>query len=205
MAKKQYAFHVDLSGCIGCKACQVACKDKNDLAVGQLWRRVVEVTGGGWTQKGEAWQSNAFTYFVSTACYHCDKPACLEVCPAAAISKREDGIVIIDADKCIGCRYCEWACPYGAPQFNTATGKMGKCNFCYDYLEAGQSPACVGSCPMRVLDFGELTELQAKYGATADIYPLPEPTIGPSVVFTPHKDAIRAKSEPAHIGNEEEV
>lgn len=203
---KQYAFHVDLSSCVGCKACQVACKDKNDLAVGRLFRRVLEVTGGEWVQRGAAWQSNVFTYYVTTSCQHCAKPTCVEVCPAQAITKRDDGVVLIDQEKCIGCRYCEWACPYGAPQFNEALGKMGKCDFCQDFLAEGKQPACVASCPMRAMDYGELSELQAKYGTMNDVTPLPDAALTePSIVFTPHKDSTRAKTEPVKIGNSEEV
>ncbi|MCC7449321.1 MAG: dimethylsulfoxide reductase subunit B [Anaerolineae bacterium] len=206
MATKQYGFHVDLSACIGCKACQVACKDKNDLEVGRLWRRVVEVTGGDWIQRGAAWQTTVFGYYISTSCQHCEKPACLEACPAQAIMKRPDGIVVINQDACIGCRYCEWACPYGAPQFQAELGKMSKCNFCYDYIDQGKAPACVSSCPMRALDYGELSELQAKYGTLNDVAPLPDPAITePAIVFTPHKDVSRSKTEPVHIGNREEV
>ncbi len=203
---KQLAFYFDSSACTGCKACQIACKDKNDLEVGRLWRRVYEVAGGDWIERGTAWVTTAFAYGVSIGCNHCQKPICQEVCPAGAITKRDDGVVLIDQDKCIGCRYCAWACPYGAPQFNEAIGKMTKCNFCYDYLDQGQPPACVSGCPLRALDFGTLDELQAKYGSVSDIYPLPESTLTePALVITPHKDAARARSEPAHVDNTEEV
>lgn len=160
----QMGFYFDASLCIGCKACQLACKDDNDLAMGILWRRVVEVQGGGWTRKGIGWLNDLSAYYLSLACNHCEEPICKEVCPAQAIIKREDGIVLIEEDKCIGCRYCEWACPYAAPQYDTETGKMSKCDFCVDYIDQGLAPACVSSCQMRALDFGEVSELRAKYG-----------------------------------------
>lgn len=202
---KQLGFYVDLSACSGCKACQIACKDKNDLDDGRMWRRVVEVEGGEWFQQGEAWITNVFSYYITTACYHCEDAPCMNVCPAKAIDKREDGIVLIDEDKCIGCRYCEWACPYGAPQVNNS-GVITKCDMCYDYVDAGQSPACVSVCPMRALHFGDMDELRARYGTLNNVYPLPDPDLAkPAVVFKPHKDAILTDSGSATIANKEEI
>jgi anaerobic dimethyl sulfoxide reductase subunit B (iron-sulfur subunit) len=204
--EKQLGFYLDLQSCSGCKACQIACKDKNGLEVSLLWRRVVEINGGEWLKLGDAWLDNTFTYNLSTACMHCERPICLEVCPTRAISKRDDGVVLIDANRCMGCRYCEWACPYGAPQFNPTTGVMTKCNLCYDYLDAGKPPACVSACQMRVLEFGELDELRAKYGPLNDVHPLPAPSLTkPAVVFTPHRDAVHAETSAARISNGEEI
>jgi len=188
---KQLAFYFDASACTGCKACQVACQDKNNLPADIIWRRVFQYGGGGWIQQGDVFiPNNIFVYSISTACYHCQKPLCLEVCPAQAISKRADGVVLIDSNRCIGCRYCEWACPYGAPQFNEEAKVMTKCNFCYDLLDIGQNPACVDACVMRALDFGELEDLRNKYGSLNAIEPLPQSDITqPSMVITPHKHA----------------
>jgi len=191
---KQLAFHFDASTCIGCKACAIACKDKNNLPVGTNWRKVYQYGGGGWIADSENKDllipNDVFVYSLSTACQHCEKPACLEVCPAAAISKRDDGIVLIDANKCIGCRYCQWACPYGAPQFNDEIKAMTKCNFCYDLQDQGLKPACVDACVMRCLESGDLDELRQKYGDLAAIEPLPTSSItNPSLVITPHKHA----------------
>jgi anaerobic dimethyl sulfoxide reductase subunit B (iron-sulfur subunit) len=209
---KQYAFYFDSSACSGCKACQMACKDKHGLRVGLLWRRVYEVTGGGWTRRGEAWLSSVFAYNVSLACNHCERPICVEVCPTRAATKRPDGIVLIDPDKCTGCQYCSWACPYGAPQYDAKTGRMTKCTLCADDLEAGLSPSCVAACPLRALDFGDRAELEARYGPIEAIYPLPETDLTePALVVTPHKDAARATADgyypagSARIGNREEV
>ena len=189
---KQLGFYFDASACTGCKAYQVACQDKNNLPADILWRRVFTYGGGSWIPAGGTLlPNNVFSYSVSTACMHCQNPACVAVCPTGAITKRADGVVLIDASKCIGCRYCEWACPYGAPAFNSQTGTMTKCTFCQDLLAQGQPPACVASCPMRALDFGELSELQAKYGTVANaIEPLPTANItNPSVAITPHKNS----------------
>ena len=203
---KQYVFYFDSSACSGCKACQAACKDKHNLPVGLLWRRVYEVTGGGWTRRGEAWLSTVFAYNISLACNHCERPICVEVCPAAAITQRADGIVLIDEPKCLGCQVCSWACPYGAPQYDEKKGRMTKCTFCVDNLDAGLPPACVAACPLRALDFGDRAELEARYGTTCAVYPLPEADLTePSLVLTSHQDATRAKNETAVMANREEV
>ncbi len=188
---KQYAFYINSSQCGNCKVCQIACKDKNNLPVGIRWRRVWQYGGGGWVRSGQTWEPNGvFNYSISVSCMHCENPACVNACPAGAMYKRADGIVLVNQDACVGCRYCEWACPYGAPQFNAAKGVMTKCTFCEDLLAQGQNPACVDACPMRVLEFGELSELRAKYGNLMDVEPLPASWIThPSVVITPHRHA----------------
>jgi len=187
---KQLGFYVNVANCTGCKACEIACKDKSNLPSGVRWRRVYEFGGGEWVQDGDqVVPSGVFSYFVSNACNHCEKPICMEVCPASAISKRDDGIVLIDADKCIGCRYCSWACPYGGPQFNEETKVMTKCNFCYDLQAQGEKPACVDGCPYRVLEFGDIEELKAKHGNLNNVAPMPDPSLTePAVVYGPHKD-----------------
>jgi Fe-S-cluster-containing dehydrogenase component len=88
-----YAFTFDATFCSGCKACQAACKDKNDLPTGLLWRRVVEVSGGAWQQEGDAWKHSVFAYNLSMSCNHCVHPKCAGVCPVDAFILREDGIV----------------------------------------------------------------------------------------------------------------
>lgn len=203
---KQLGFHIDQTFCTGCKACQVACKDKNDLPVGVNWRRVVEYTGGGWSTDGVTAEPNVFTYYTSISCNHCEDPICVRVCPTQAMHKGEDGIVSVDADKCVGCRYCEWACPYSAPQFNAASGVMTKCNFCADYLAEGKDPACVAACPSRVLTFGEIDDLRETYGTVDDVEPLPDPSITkPNLVITPHRDAQRSGLGTGAIANPEEI
>lgn len=201
----QYGFYFNANQCTGCKACQVACKDKWDLEVGVTWRRVAEFNGGEWTVNADGtFTQSISTYYTSVACNHCENPACVEVCPTTAMHKRDDGIVVIDQDACIGCRYCEWACPYGAPQFSAELGVMTKCNLCYDAVEAGDKPACVGACPSRALEFGELEELRAKYGSTNEIAPLPSAEIThPSLVITPHRNAAPVGAGP--VANPEEV
>jgi anaerobic dimethyl sulfoxide reductase subunit B (iron-sulfur subunit) len=204
---KQLAFHVDTSACTGCKACQIACKDKWNLKVGVDWRRVAEYAGGTWVrQEDNTYQPDIFAYYVSISCNHCDQPICLEVCPAQAISKRQDGIVLIDDSKCLGCRYCQWSCPYGGPQFDEERGKMTKCTFCNDYLDQGRPPACVAACPSRALHFGELDELRKQFGNIDAIEPLPQADLtGPSLVLTPNQYAQPSGSGTGKLANPEEV
>ncbi len=203
---RQYAFFFDSSLCSGCKACQGACKDRNNLEAGRLWRRVYEVSGGGWRRENGLWIPEVLAYFVSMACNHCEKPTCAEPCTVNAIFKRGDGIVLIDQLACLGCRACEPACPYGAIQFDAVAHKAGKCDFCVDLIESGSSPACVAACPMRALDFGDLAELRARYGGASRVYPLPDPgETGPALVIRPHRDAARAGKETAEVANWEEL
>ncbi len=172
----QKGFHFDMTGCIGCKVCQIACKDKNDLKVGVLYRSVSTFEGGKYP--------SPFRYHLSMSCNHCEHPKCVANCPTGALFKREDGIVDHDREKCIGCKYCTWSCPYGAPQYKEDEGKVGKCDMCKDLLAQGQNPACVDACVMRILHAGELEELKKEYKGTADLAKLPDSSItNPSVLI----------------------
>ena len=171
-----------------------------------MWRRVYEISGGEWQQAGDAWVSDVFVYHLSLTCNHCEQPICVEVCPSAAITRRADGIVLLEGSKCIGCKYCSWACPYGALQYNPNKGIMTKCDFCVEDIDAGVPPACVASCPMRALEFGERVELEEKYGKSGKIFPLPENQLTrPSLVIKSHKDMKQTRSFLARIENREEV
>jgi anaerobic dimethyl sulfoxide reductase subunit B len=171
----QLGFYMNLERCIGCHTCEVACKDKNDLEVGPRWRRVRVVEGGAYPKP--------FVYYVSMACNHCEDPACAKACPVGAYTKREDGLVVHDPSKCIGCKYCTFACPYSAPQFDEAKGKAGKCSGCADLVDKGGKPVCVDSCIVRALEFGPIDELEKKYPGAVQSLPVmssPAPT-NPSI------------------------
>jgi anaerobic dimethyl sulfoxide reductase subunit B (iron-sulfur subunit) len=187
----QLGFYVDVAKCTGCKTCQVACKDKNDLEVGRNFRRVAEYAGGEWKEAKGAWTQDVFAYYTSISCNHCEKPACVKVCPTGAHAKRGgSGLVLIERSKCIGCRLCEQACPYGAPQYDAKANKMTKCDACVDRLAKGGQPACVEACPQRAIEFGEVAQLRAKHGTVAAIAPLPSAKLtGPSLVLTPPRTA----------------
>jgi anaerobic dimethyl sulfoxide reductase subunit B (iron-sulfur subunit) len=202
----RFGFYLDSSSCTGCKACQVACKDKNNLPVGILWRRVIEVSGGSWFPRGNAWLTSGFSYFISIACMHCEKPICVEVCPTQALHQREDGIVLIDNTFCIGCRYCEMACPYKALQYDPVQKVMTKCNFCHDDLENNLLPACVSACQMRVLHFGDIEALKNLHGNINVIFPLPDPDLTePAFVLNPQPESISMAGQKSKIGNHEEI
>mgnify|MGYP005815356543 CR=1 FL=1 len=153
----QKGFYLDVQRCIGCHSCEVACRAYNSLpprtlgTSGPRWRQVVTLQNGTFP--------NVTISNVSLSCMHCGKPACEAVCPTGAISKRaDDGIVVVDPTKCIGCRYCFFACPFGVPQYGE-DGMMQKCNFCLDRTEQGLLPACVAACPADALHAGTLEEL----------------------------------------------
>ncbi|WP_048600440.1 DMSO/selenate family reductase complex B subunit [Rubeoparvulum massiliense] len=188
---KQLGFYIEQNRCIGCRACQVACKDKNDLEVGVLFRKVKEVEYGSFVQQGDAYLPNVGAYYISISCNHCTDPKCVENCPTGAMYKREeDGVVLVNPDVCVGCRYCTMACPYGAPQFIEELGQVRKCNFCLELIANGEQPACVGACPTRCIHYGPIDELREKFGGTADLYGLPSSEIThPNILFNPHKDA----------------
>ncbi len=182
----QMGFYFDQTRCNGCFTCIVACKDRHDIPAGPVsWRRVTTMEKGLFPDLHVA--------FLSTACHHCEKPACVSVCPVEAVTKREeDGIVIVDPEVCLGrdCGQCLEACPYNAPQFGLEDdAKMQKCTFCIDRLADGKKPACVDACPMRALDAGPMEDLRAKYGDIRETEGFVfSKELSPCVVFKPKID-----------------
>ncbi|MQC10721.1 dimethylsulfoxide reductase subunit B [Morganella morganii] len=192
VSDKQLGFYIDSARCSGCKACQVACKDKNNLDAGRRFRRVYEMTGGGYSRnKNGALINNVFAYTFSISCNHCKDPICVRNCPTTAMHKREgDGIVMVNTDKCVGCGACAWSCPCGAPQMNPETKQMSKCDFCIDLHQKGEQPVCVSTCPLGAIQFGPIDELRAKYGSLDYVTGLPDPSIThPNLVTNPHQGA----------------
>lgn len=203
----QQAFYFDGTRCTGCKTCEMACKDFKDLGLGLALRKVYEVTLGKTTMDGEgAVNTTCVSYPVSMACNHCDAPACVAVCPQGAISKDEEsGLVITDVEACIGCGSCVEACPYNAPVLDTEAMKSAKCDGCADRVAAGEKPVCVGACPARALDFGDV-EAVAKQGEQAAIAPLPDPAeTTPNFYISPSSDAQPFDSKDALLANPLEV
>ena len=137
---EQYRFHFDMTKCIGCKCCVVACNEQNGNPADILWRRVGEIEGGTYPETQR--------HYLSMGCNHCLEPTCMTGCPVDAYSKDSlTGIVRHSADACIGCQYCTWNCSYGVPQYNAERGVVGKCDMCYGRLVRGQDPACAVACP----------------------------------------------------------
>ena len=172
-----YGFFTDTSICIGCKACEVACKEWNQLPgnepafladsfdnTGSLdaqnWRhvrfmeKVPDAPAG--TGNGAAW------LMMSDVCKHCTHASCMEVCPTGAIIRTEFDTVYIQQPVCNGCRDCISACPYDVIGFNEQSGTATKCTLCYDRLQSGMQPACAQACPTQSIQFGPLRELQAR-------------------------------------------
>ena len=189
----QLGFFFDQTRCTGCYTCQVSCKDWNDIPAGPAsWMRV--------TYREEGKFPQVFAAYLANTCYHCVAPACVSVCPADAISKREaDGVVVVKSGACLGkdkCQMCLEKCPYSAPQFGAEdNAKMQKCGFCLDRLTEGKEPICVAACPLRALAFGPMDELVRKYGnvrkAKDFIY---SPQLDPSIIFKPRKKIFEDSS-----------
>jgi anaerobic dimethyl sulfoxide reductase subunit B (iron-sulfur subunit) len=144
----QHGWIIDLERCTGCKTCVISCKSENNTLLTTNYRAVITEEGGTYP--------NPTKEFITMGCNHCADPACERSCPVDAITKREsDGIVLIDQEKCVGCRYCMWACPYGAPRYNQDTEKVEKCTFCVHRVSAGETlhPACVDACVGRAIKY----------------------------------------------------
>lgn len=194
----QKGFYIDLTRCAGCRTCSVACADLNNTPVGLNLRRVIEFEGGSWKKSAEGtWRQDVFAYYVSIGCNECADPACVKVCPTKAHFKRaEDGLVVIDQEKCIGCGMCARACPYSVPQLDAKRGKMLKCDGCVARTSRGMMPVCVESCPERALEFGDIDELRRKHGLVDSVAPLPDAGITkPSIVIKPCRTAKPAGFE----------
>jgi len=198
----RYGMVIDLRKCLGCMACTIACKVENHTRPGIFWTRVKDEEVGKYP--------TVKRIFLPILCMHCQEPPCVKVCPNEASYQREDGIVMVDHDKCVGCKYCMTACPYGARHFNengngyfgpqlTANEEIGyerhkvgvaeKCNFCIDRLEQGRKPACVLTCIGKARYLGDLDDpesevsqlIESRHGAPL----LEELETKPSVYYLP--------------------
>jgi phenylacetyl-CoA:acceptor oxidoreductase subunit 1 len=158
---------IDLKKCTGCYACSIACKASNNTPPGATWARVLK------RETGE--DAPGERAVLPVLCMHCANPPCVKVCPAGATFKMKDGVVVVDSDKCVGCRYCMMACPYGARYFQPTkeyyydeatpnatagikshpAGVVSKCDLCSERVKGGQEPACVEACPTNARIYGD--------------------------------------------------
>ncbi len=192
----QYGFYINADKCITCKACVMACKDKNNLKPGFKFRKVYTITSGSWDKA--VGNGGAYSYSVPVACNHCKEPICRSVCPAGAIVKRAgDGIVFIDKELCIGCGSCAISCPYHAPSWDKEAMKTDKCDFCRELVDIGEAPVCVTACSMGAIEYGDMSYLQSKHpGTTRQVYPLADPgQTTPSLLITMHRKSTGSESD----------
>ena len=192
----RYAMAIDLSLCVGCAACAVACKMENEVPPGvfNLWIREREV--------GE--YPNLVVEFRPEQCLHCENPPCVPVCPTGASYQTKDGLVLVDPKKCIACGACIAACPYDARYLHPA-GYVSKCTFCAHRLEKGKVPACVETCPTYCRTFGDLEDPESpvakalKAAERVDVL-RPEQCTRPKLFYlnAPSKKGLTRESEVHH-------
>ncbi len=174
--QKKLGLVIDLDTCVGCQSCATNCKEWNTSGMSAPLPDFNAYSAGAegvWFNRVHSYEAGegaaGKTVHFPRSCLHCENAACVTVCPTGASYKRaEDGIVLVDADKCIGCQLCAWACAYGAREFDEDEGVMKKCTLCVDRIynenipEAQRQPACVNSCPTGARHFGDLGDPDSK-------------------------------------------
>src|SRR4051812_40247737 len=180
---RSYGFFTDTTLCIGCKACEVACKEWNNLPADSLgltgdsydntgalsadtWRHVAFIEHAVRADRQTPFQSGWL--MMSDVCKHCHNAPCVEACPTGALFRTEFDTVVVQQDICNGCGYCVPACPFGVVDISTLDGKAHKCTLCYDRLKGGLEPACAKSCPTDSIQFGEVADLQERAQARVE-------------------------------------
>lgn len=176
---------IDLDSCIGCHSCAVVCKQENNVGLGTFYNKVLTVGPSGTYPDLEM-------YYLPVACQHCDNPQCVHVCPTGASYRREDGIVLVDHSKCIGCQYCVMACPYGVRTYDASEGKgiIEKCTMCAHRVDEGGVPACVFHCPGQARKFGDIEDPESEVSkliASKANHKLVDVGNGPGVVYVMDK------------------
>jgi len=168
-ARTRVGFFTDTSICIGCKACEVACKEWNEIPMdlkgysGHSYDNTLALGASTWRHVAFIEQGDPMRWLMSSdVCKHCTDAACLEVCPTGSLFRTEFGTVVVQPDICNGCGYCVSACPFGVIDKRREDGRAFKCTLCYDRLKDGLEPACAKACPTQSIQFGELDELRER-------------------------------------------
>lgn len=191
--KTQFGFTIDHRSCIGCHACTVACKAEHgvELGVFRTWVKYIE--------RGEF--PDTRRYFSVLRCNHCTDAPCVQICPVKALTKREDGIVDFDADRCIGCKACLNACPYDALYIDPKSNTAHKCNFCAHRVDTGLKPACEVVCPTQAIVSGDVNDPLSEISRLLAVVPsqvrAPEQGTGPNVFYL---GAAEASLDPLQVG-----
>lgn len=163
---QRYGLVIDLDRCTGCQTCVVACKTEHNLE--QISGIRVETIGGHGRDIPAGQYPNFSMSYLPIPCMHCNMPSCIPACPTEAIYRRQDGIVLIDEDKCDGCLICQEACPYGVLGYNAKTNKVWKCTLCAHRIDEGIEPFCVTCCEMEAMFFGDIADSASQASRWAD-------------------------------------
>ena len=196
MGGPRYAMVIDLRRCVGCQACAVACKSENavPLSVWRGWLKIVE--------KGTF--PNVSRPILPLLCNNCANPICVRNCPTQATYQRQDGIVMVDPHRCIGCKYCIASCPYDVRHLNPMKKIVQKCQWCHHRVDAGLQPACVNTCPTGAMVFGDLNDAEAEVSRTLATHAVqvlkPEKDTGPQVYYIGADQAAMRTMGPAGRG-----
>lgn len=179
---KQLGFLVHIEKCLGCRSCEFSCK--NEHGYEDTFRRKIQAVAD------EAAEGHSFNHF-SMACNHCESPACMSVCPDSCITKKPNGIVLINKTTCSGCGKCVTACPFDAIKINPITAKADKCDMCYNRQLQGKTTICVSACPVQALEIIDIHDPKnAHYEKAIDGYEMKKMT-NPSLRFNTRKEEIR--------------
>ena len=179
----RYGIIVNVDRCAGCFACAVACKEENQVAPGIFWEKI---------KRDENVRDNVINWF-RMSCMHCDDPACMKVCPMKAIHKGPHDEVLVDQQKCIGCKMCMAACPYGARSYNPEAKVVEKCTLCHHLQEVGDQPACVKVCCAKARFFGDVDDPESDVSkvlaaaGTENVHSMPDSGNHPTVRYILHK------------------
>jgi dimethyl sulfoxide reductase iron-sulfur subunit len=225
MAKKRLGIAIDLDRCIGCWTCATACKQENGVAVGNWWNRILNVEGPHYGTAGMVGNQPSMTN-LPVQCMHCSNPPCVKSCPVNATYQRDDGIIMQDYDKCIGCRTCMAACPYNVKVFNwddpdlqmeiegdhvgnaavepRTRHVVEKCTLCYHRIDKGELPACVEACPALTRTFGDLndpnSEISTLIRERQGFQLRPEFGTGPNIYYLPRRRNNPLKEQTSDYG-----